>query len=358
MDTAPALAVALPGSAFITTDFLLKALRENTDHIVKSFTTNLGALSQRVDMNTVKLDENTKVLDRHESDIQKQRMDMDVLSSRVSELERAGPNRGTVGIPTRADLSEAYMTARRSMRLWPIVGENDDEVWEAVGIFIHDTLKIDERDVNQGDIESISRVESGGQPDRVRDEVLVTMYDRRVRDVIVTSSPNLANCVDHEGRPNAGIRLEIPPELMDTFRLLSRFGTRLRARHGNGTKKNIKFDDYLGSLYTNVKLPGDEAWTRVTPDMAREDLEASVKEENSFHKKRMAAKLVPGPRDRLRVPPSSLLAAASTSTITRSRDIARIPATATAPVLPGRVAAGEGRRPRWKAPIQPGRLQL
>ena len=50
-----------------------------------------------------------------------------------------------------------------------------------------------------------------------------------------SSSLVLRSTFDGEGKPTAGIRLELPPELLDTVRLLSRFGTRLRARHGVGT---------------------------------------------------------------------------------------------------------------------------
>ena len=57
---------------------------------------------------------------------------------------------------------------------------------------------------------------------------------RQKRDLVVTSSPTLSCRVDRQGKPTAEIRLEVPPELGDTFRLLSRFGTRLRARHGVG----------------------------------------------------------------------------------------------------------------------------
>lgn len=251
MDAAPALAVALPGSAFITTDFLLRALKENTDHIVKYFTTNLGALSQRVDANAARVDDNARAIDRQESDICQQRKELGILTSRIMDLERTRSHRGSSEIPKRAVLSGEYMTALRSLRLWPVAGDSKDELWEAVGNFIHKTLKIDVGDVTQSDIESIARAEASNQPNRIKDEVIITMYDRRARDIIVTSSPNLANCVDQDGKPNAGIRLEIPNELMDTFRLLSRFGTRLRARHGVGTKRHIKFDDYAGSLMSS-----------------------------------------------------------------------------------------------------------
>lgn len=108
--------------------------------------------------------------------------------------------------------------------------------------------------------------------------------------------------MDKEGRPTAGIQMEVPSELDETFRLLHRFGTRLRARHGAGTKRHIKFDDFGRSLYANIKLPGDSTWTRVTPTMAREDLGASLREENACTQKRLATKLIPGPRERLNRP--------------------------------------------------------
>ena len=160
---------------------------------------------------------------------------------------------------------------------------------------------------------------------------MVTFGSSAVRDKVVSHSANLAPCVDDGGKPTAGLRLEIPRELNDTFKLLSRFGTRLRARHGVGTKHHIRFDDFAGSLYSNVKLPGDETWTRVTPATAREDLAASAREESACTRKRLATKLVPGPRERLSrpLPPSTMTAG-------RPRSQA----------VPG----PSGKRPRWTDP--------
>ena len=81
----------------------------------------------------------------------------------------------------------------------------------------------------------------------------------------MSGAVNIAMHIDAAGQPTAGIRLELLPELMDTFRLLSRFGTRLRARHGEGTKRHVKFDDMEATLYMNIKLPGDESWSRSSP---------------------------------------------------------------------------------------------
>ena len=102
------------------------------------------------------------------------------------------------------------------------------------------------------------------------------------------------------------------------------------------------FDDFSGSLYTNIKLPGDESWTRVTPSMAREDLEASMRHENLHHQKRMAAKLVPGPRERLSRPSHPPIR------LPPPRDP---PVSTGAEIDNGAMAGGSnGRRPRWTAP--------
>lgn len=99
--------------------------------------------------------------------------------------------------------------------------------------------------------------------------------------------------------------MEVPSELLNTFRLLNRFGARRRSTHSAGTNRHIKFNDFSGSLYTNVKLTGDDAWTRVSSDMARSDLEASVREEDANNRNRFAQKLLPGPREGLDQLPSS-----------------------------------------------------
>ena len=164
-------------------------------------------------------------------------------------------------------------------------------------------------------------------------EVLVTFYDKKKRDLVMTHSPSLANMVDREGKPTAGIRLEIPSELNDTFRLLSRFGARLRARHGAGTKRHVKFDDFSRSLFANIKLPGDLNWTKVTPAMAREDLDASMREEGMLMQKRLASKLMPGPRERLSRPMAS-----------RGSNPGGPPVNVVA------IAGPSGKRPRWSVP--------
>ena len=131
----------------------------------------------------------------------------------------------------------------------------------------------------------------------------MTFFDAKRRDLVVTSAAKLASCFDNAGRPMAGLRLEIPGDLMDIFRLLSRFGTRLQGKHGEGTKRHVKFDDVENSLYMNIKLPGDETWSRVTPEMAKADLDTTTRAESAKILRRIAVKEgTTGPRQRLMAP--------------------------------------------------------
>lgn len=217
------------GSQFITTDFLLRALKENTDQIVKSFTSNLGALSQRVEENTVKISQNTGEISKQENQINDNKSALAQLTSRVQALEGSG--RVPETLVMRADLSPEFGKARRSVRVWPIAPGNLQDLWGDVGDFLHDTMRIPISELGQEDIEVIERVREETPQNNVKDEVIIRFFDKM--------------------------------------------------------------------LYANIKLPGDTSWTRVTPAMAREDLEASHWEENTRHQKKLASKLVPGPRERL-----------------------------------------------------------
>ena len=99
-------------------------------------------------------------------------------------------------------------------------------------------------------------------------------------------------------------------------------------------------------MYVNIKLPGDTTWTRVSPSMARDDLEASIREEQRANGKRLVSKLVPGPRERLGRPMIGAKGAASANNDRRRFG-------AVGQLVPGSVAEApqpEGRRPRWTGP--------
>ena len=96
-------------------------------------------------------------------------------------------------------------------------------------------------------------------------EVCVTFADTDDRDFVTSRAVNLGNLVQEDGRPQAGIRLDIPGFLLPTFRDLN-----VRKSHGKKTKTHIKFDDSKHSLVLELKLPSSENWLRISPDKARE----------------------------------------------------------------------------------------
>lgn len=103
----------------------------------------------------------------------------------------------------------------------------------------------------------------------VIDEVQILFTTTDVRDTVIGSSSKLAGKVDSTGRPTAGIRIEIPPHLKAAFNVLNHFGQQLRTRHGIGTCRHVKFDDMDRSLYLNIRLPGEDGWSRVDLEFAR-----------------------------------------------------------------------------------------
>ena len=50
-----------------------------------------------------------------------------------------------------------YLLSRRSLRLWPIMGTKDNELWASTGEFIHNILMVPGDEVGEEDIEYVRR---------------------------------------------------------------------------------------------------------------------------------------------------------------------------------------------------------
>ena len=291
----------------LTAEFFRNLIGENTRMItgkIDKLTTDLLTLTSTVESNRAEIAKSAVATERQGALLEAQRTELARMDERLARLEAGGPVSTPANCPDgNRGKSHAYLKARRSVRIWPVNRQDEDSLWKGTGEFIHEALKIPECDVSQEDIESVVAVPDPRFPgSNVNNEALVTFFCPRKRDVLLSNSPHLSSFVDGAGRPTAGIRLEIPAELDDTFRLLSRFGTRLRARHGEGTKRHIKFDDTDASLFINVKLPGDDMWSRVSPAMAKADLTQTTREESARLMKRISAGNGQGPRQRLAAP--------------------------------------------------------
>ena len=245
----------------LTAEFFKNLIGENTRTVTEKIQTlseDLLTLSRTVDSNKDGIRKAATEIEKQADVIAEQKSLLLELGERVSRLENRGTP-ATPGVAGPARKSMDYLRARRAVRIWPVDRTSEEALWRGTGEFIHKALKISEDDVSPDDIESIVTVPDPRLPiGNLHDEAIVTFYCARKRDSLLANAANLATFRDNAGRPTAGVRLEIPVELKDTFRLLSRFGTRLRARHGEGTKRHVKFDDLENSLIMNIKLPGDE----------------------------------------------------------------------------------------------------
>ena len=190
---------------------------------------------------------------------------------------------------------EDLARARRSLRLWPVPGNSRLELWRAAGAFVTQNLGL--TDLAESVFEDVSKVALPSGPG-VKDEVLVRFKDPTVRDSVIGSSAKLAPFRDANGRPTAGIRIEVPPHLQTEFRALFRYGQLLRTRHGPGTRRHVKFDDAQSGLFLNAKLPGDENWSRISVDVARRGLRARDQVMNGALERRLDISGPPHDRQR------------------------------------------------------------
>ena len=182
-----------------------------------------------------------------------------------------------------------YWRCRRSIKLWPISGNCSEELWRGCEAFLDEKMKYPVRNLSDADFEEISRCPPGNPLSRVKDEVLVVLANVGIRDSIAAHAKNLRNCIDADGRPTAGQRIDIPDHLTGAHKELDQYGKQLRKIHGPGLKRNIKFDDASSSLIMDVKLPDEEEWIRVDRTLAKEERLSSEKTRAKITRERLTS---------------------------------------------------------------------
>ena len=238
---------------------------DGVDKTISGVQEKLGVLDATVTRNSQKLDD-------HSANIKSNQSRLEVLNGEIMKL-KAHPvaqqpppdaHRHQAG-PTNDD----YLRDRRTARLWPVAGTSRGELFKSTGHFLH--FKLGLPDIAEDQIEEITRPHfpSGFG---VKDEAVVVFREVEVRDSVFGASTKLACCIDTEGRPTAGLRIEVPRLLKPQFNILRKYGQQLKNRHGQGLRRHVKFDDLDGSLYLNVKLPGYLHWSKVRSDFAKRGL--------------------------------------------------------------------------------------
>lgn len=130
--------------------------------------------------------ENSGAIRKQEKVTEKYREELDMLTARVGVLEKNGARASDDGEPmSRANLTTEYMLAQRSVRLWPIKGMSQNDMWGDVGEFLHGPLGISEDELCQDDIENIRQAPLTAALGPVHDEVIVTYADKEKRDLVM-----------------------------------------------------------------------------------------------------------------------------------------------------------------------------
>ena len=150
-----------------------------------------------------------------------------------------------------------YDFCRRSLRLWPVKGEDYN-----IGVedFLVNKLLFDRSEVRGLGPYIVKPVPSrAGTP--TEHIVLVTFESKEVRDQVKSHGKNLASA------NGAGMNIHVPGYLLDNLHALNAVGFSIKEKHKN-VRRAVKFDDQRMDLYMDIFIGGE--WKRVTASEARE----------------------------------------------------------------------------------------
>ena len=126
-------------------EFFLQALKMNKEEIIQSFQISMGEIANKVEENVKNIATNKATAEMNSARAKEQGDELKRLTDRVRALEERRPRDS--GAPRRAVLSEAYLKARRSIRVWPVGGSTEEEIWGNAGEFLHGPLAIPEAEI-------------------------------------------------------------------------------------------------------------------------------------------------------------------------------------------------------------------
>ena len=230
-------------------------LREELQKTEDALTNRLGGLEDRIGRLEDRADDIDSRIDERVEEM---------VASRLASRPRSDVSGdGSVNfaeMPSARD--KRYWKARRSLRMWPIVGDGS-QMKNAVLTFLTGKLRLGEDVIADAEESHIARVPAGPIKGKIRHEVVVEFPSVDLRDLVRKSAFNLA------GDPGSGIRLEVPHHLMKNFKALESASYKLKQKFSN-IKRNIKFDDERCDLCLEFKLSEGHAWKRIRPDQAKE----------------------------------------------------------------------------------------
>ena len=154
---------------------------------------------------------------------------------------------------------EAYHKCRRSLRVWPVKGNN---LRDAFKVFLKAKLKLSDKKIKS--LDGLDILQAMGKRARDRGEVLVCFETKEDRDSVKAMGINLA------GQKDAGMAIHVPEHLLDNLLALNAVGYKIKANNGEGIKHSVKFDDCQMDIYLDILISGD--WKKVAPFEAKQVL--------------------------------------------------------------------------------------
>ena len=161
---------------------------------------------------------------------------------------------------------EEHFKTHKSLRIWPIHGRSQTDIWNATEQFITKTLGV--QDISDEDILMLPRIKSARRS-VASNEVLIRFREIQGRDTVYANANRLSSPFDSNKRPTAVIKIKVPDHLLWVFKLLHRHGHQLKDRYGPDFKRHVRFWDEEQSLRLEVRFPGSTKWEKIAHQLAR-----------------------------------------------------------------------------------------
>ena len=207
----------------------------------------VGRLETRLERNETSIANLEKRMEQSEKAIEIK------VASEVAK-QCAAATKGGLAPPDKREA--AYHFSRRSLKLWPVEGENLED---AVRVFLRNKLSMSDARIRS--LGAIDVAATPGKAARGRREVLATFESKEDRDNVKANGINLA------GQREVGMSLHVPGFLMDNLVALNGLGYSIKQKNP-GIKRAVKFDDLRQDLYLDICI--NDQWKRISPTEAKQ----------------------------------------------------------------------------------------
>ena len=221
-----------------------------------------------------KLEANTTALRQELRD--EFRSEMDERMQRMTEMigevrSQIGDSKNPAG--RNNNQMSRYLRARRSFKIWPITvdGPGEAKAELAVRKFFIKEMSVPQQMAMNVALDAIHPADQA-RNSKITMEYVVIFGDVEARDAIKSYASGLA-----ASKGMAGLRLDIPPCLKGSFKILNEHGIAMVCIYGHEVKRNIKFDDRNTDLMMDIKLPTSSTWHNISIEQATEAKKARDK---------------------------------------------------------------------------------